>query len=99
MPQGEAVGDDLDAPSVADRRIEVQVGEAHVPRNPRLSLATHGRQRAPAQASSRGTKRGEAHPRSDVQPGLAVEAAAKRKRCDTYPELGKVGRCPRGSWC
>ena len=50
-------------------------------------------------ASSRGTKRGEAHPRSDVQPGLAVEAAAKRKRCDAYPELGKVGRCPRGSWC
>ena len=34
-----------------------------------------------------------AHPRADAQPGLAVEAAARRNRRDTYPELGRARRC------
>eukprot|EP00439_Symbiodinium_sp_Y106_P080353 s1032_g19.t1 len=37
--------------------------------------------------------KGEAHPGADVQPGLAVVAAARRKRRDTYPELGGARRC------
>ena len=36
---------------------------------------------------SRLTRQGQAHPRADVQPGNAVNAAARRKRNDTYPEL------------
>ena len=35
MPQ--AVGDDLDAPLVTDRRVEVHVTEAHVPCDPRAA--------------------------------------------------------------
>jgi len=39
------------------------------------------------------TRRGEAHPRADIQPGCAVSAAAWRKRHNTYPELCRARRC------
>ena len=45
------------------------------------------------------TRSGGAHPRADVPPGLADEAAAKRKRRDTYPELGRPRRCRAGGRC
>ena len=38
---------------------------------------------------------GEAHPRTDVQPGCAVTAAAHRKRHHTYPELARARRRSR----
>ena len=40
------------------------------------------------------TRQDQAHPRADVQPGSAVDdAAARRKRNNTYPELGHARRC------
>jgi len=39
------------------------------------------------------TRRGEAQPRSDVQPGHSLDAAARRKRRDSYPEFGGACRC------
>ena len=39
------------------------------------------------------TRRGELHPHADVQAGIAVTAAAKRKRHQTYPELEHARRC------
>ena len=39
------------------------------------------------------TRQGQAHPRADAQPRSAVNAAARRKRNNTYPELGHARRC------
>ena len=39
------------------------------------------------------TRKGQAHPLVDVQPGSAVNAAGGRKRNNTSPELGHARRC------
>ena len=45
------------------------------------------------------TRLGEAHPRADVEPGCAVNAAARRKRHQTYPELAHARRrCRHRGW-
>jgi len=62
MPQGEAVGDDLHAPFVRDRHIEVHVGEPDVASDPGTGLATDSRdgmlkgQRACARARGEDTR-------------------------------------------
>ncbi|OLP85284.1 Ankyrin-1 [Symbiodinium microadriaticum] len=69
----------LDVPVADARRIEVVANG--------LPL-WHGSQLAvDATIVSPLTRQGQAHPRADVQPGSAVDAAARRKRNDTYPEL------------
>ena len=39
------------------------------------------------------TRAGDAQPGADVHPGRAVDAAARRKRHQTYPELVRARRC------
>ena len=75
----------LDVPVADARRIEVVANG--------LPL-WHGSQLAvDATLVSPLTRQGQAHPRADVQPGSAVDAAARRKRNNTYPELGHARRC------
>ena len=75
----------LDVPVADARRIEVVANG--------LPL-WHGSQLAvDATIVSPLTRQGQAHPRADVQPGSAVDAAARRKRNNTYPELGHARRC------
>ena len=52
----ETVGDDLDAPLVADGRVEVHISQAHVPCNPRASFATHACDVVLEQEGSGGTR-------------------------------------------
>ena len=47
----------------------------------------------PTGAARNEQQRGEPHPHADVQPGIAVTAAARRKRHQTYPELEHARRC------
>ena len=75
---------------------------------PKLCLVPHGRasrrrrQRACSMAWLQAvdativspiTRAGEAQPRADVQPGKALDASARRKRRQTYPELVRARRC------
>ena len=71
-----------DIPVFDERRIEVEVVFWH---GPQLALD--------ATIVSPLTRRGEAHPRADVQPACAVAAAARRKPFQTYPELESARRC------
>ncbi|OLQ08844.1 hypothetical protein AK812_SmicGene7597 [Symbiodinium microadriaticum] len=75
----------LDVPVADERRIEVVANGLPLWHGSQLALD--------ATIVSPLTRRGEAHPRADVQPGCAVAAAARRKRCQTYPELGRARRC------
>ena len=69
----------LDVPVSDERRIEVVANGLPLWHGSQLALD--------ATIVSPLTRRGEAHPRADVQPGCAVAAAARRKRFQTYPEL------------
>ena len=75
----------LDVPVADERRIEVVANGLPLWHGSQLALD--------ATIVSPLTRRGEAHPHADVQPGCAVAAAARRKRCQTYPELGRARRC------
>ena len=74
----------LDVPVADERRIEVVANGLPLWHGSQLALD--------ATIVSPLTRRGEAHPRADVQPGCAVAAAARRNRCQTYPELGRARR-------
>ena len=80
---------------LADMNLDVPVADEH-----RVEVVAnglplwHGSQLAlDATIVSPLTPRGEAHPRADTLPGRAVNAAARRKRHSTYPELGRARRC------
>ena len=77
----------LDVPVSDERRIEVVVNGLPLWHGSQLALD--------ATIVSPLTRRGEAHPRADVQPSCAVAAAARRKRTQTYtyPELDRARRC------
>ena len=75
----------LDVPVSDERRIEVVANGLPLWHGSQLALD--------ATIVSPLTRRGEAHPRADVQPGCAVAAAARRKRFQTYPELESARRC------
>ena len=75
----------LDVPVADERRIDVVADGLPLWHGSQLALT--------ATIVSPLTRCGEAHPRADVQPGCAVVAAARRKRCQTYPELGRARRC------
>ena len=66
---------------LADMNLDVPVADAR-----RIEVVANG---LPLWHGSQG----QAHPRADVQPGSAVDAAARRKRNNTYPELGHARRC------
>ena len=72
----------LDVPVSDERRIEVVANGLPLWHGSQLALDAT-------------TRRGEAHPRADVQPSCAVAAAARRKRTQTYtyPELDRARRC------
>ena len=75
----------LDVPVSDERRIEVVANVLPLWHGSQLAL--HATIVSPL------TRRGEAHPRADVQPGCALTAAARRKRTQTYPELDRARRC------
>ena len=77
----------LDVPVSDERRIEVVANGLPLWHGSQLALD--------ATIVSPLTRRGEAHPRADVQPSCAVAAAARRKRTQTYtyPELDRARRC------
>eukprot|EP00439_Symbiodinium_sp_Y106_P053150 s5083_g7.t1 len=77
----------LDVPVSDERRIEVVVNGLPLWHGSQLALD--------ATIVSPLTRRGEAHPRADVQPSCAVAAEARRKRTQTYtyPELDRARRC------
>ena len=75
----------LDVPVSDEQRIEVVANGLPLWHGSQLALD--------ATIVSPLTRRGEAHPRADVQPGCAVAAAARRKRFQTYPELESARRC------
>ena len=68
----------IDVPISDDRRTEV-VANA-------LSLRHSAQQAVDATIVSRVTRAGEAQPVADVDPGRAVDGAARRKRHQSYPE-------------
>eukprot|EP00439_Symbiodinium_sp_Y106_P054770 s3461_g7.t1 len=75
----------LDVPIADERRIEVVANGLPLWHGSRLAVD--------ATIVSPLTRLGEAHPRADVQPGCGVTNAARRKRHQTYPELGHARRC------
>ena len=75
----------LDVPVADEQRIEVVANGLPFWHGSQLALD--------ATIVSLLTRRGEAHPRADVQSGCAVLAAARRKRCQTHPELGRARHC------
>ena len=86
----------IDVPVSDDRRIEVVANG--------LALWHGSQQAVDATIVSPVTRAGEAQPGAAVQPGRALEAAARRKRRQTYPEPGARpalplgGRWGRGRW-
>ena len=75
----------IDVPVSDDRRIEVVANG--------LSLWHGAQQAVDATIVSPVTRAGDAQPGADVHPGRAVDAAARRKRHQTYPELVRARRC------
>ena len=99
----ETVGDDLDAPLVADGRVEVHISQAHVPCNPRASFATHTGERMLEREGSRCQHAGGGARRPVVaerveQPAAAAVTWRTRRRSNTRNRaLGMARSCRVGN--